>query len=149
MSIGYSRLLVKIQVRSLFNFLSYKTATFMYFRLILFFVLLLNISCAQTQTPSSKPITSITAKELEDVVLLDVRTPEEYSQGHLQNSLNINWFDASFAQQLEVIDKDETIYVYCKVGGRSAKAQQKLQSLGYKNVVNLEGGYDAYKQKNQ
>ncbi|PIB28236.1 rhodanese-like domain-containing protein [Maribacter sp. 4G9] len=119
----------------------------MKYPMILLLSLLLNLSCAQTQTPTSRPITSVSADELKNVVLLDVRTPEEYAQGHLDNSLNINWFDTDFAQQVEGIDKDEIIYVYCKVGGRSAKAQQKLQSLGYKNVVNLEGGYDAYKQK--
>lgn len=118
-------------------------------KLILFFSILLNLSCAQTQTPSSKPMANVTSEELEHVVLLDVRTPEEYAQGHLDNSLNVNWFDAGFAQQVEGIDKDETIYVYCKVGGRSAKAQQKLQSLGYRNVINLEGGYDAWPHKKQ
>ncbi len=118
----------------------------MKYRLILFLAILANLSCAQN--PSSKAITSVTQNELSDVILLDVRTPEEYSQGHLENALNINWFDADFDKQVEKIDKDETIYVYCKVGGRSAKAQQKLLTLGYKNVVNLDGGYDAWRSKN-
>lgn len=119
----------------------------MKYRLILFFTILTSLSCSQNQLPSSKPITSVTEDEMKNVVLLDVRTPEEYAQGHIDNSLNVNWFDSDFAKQVEGIDKDETIYVYCKVGGRSAKAQQKLKSLGYNNVVNLEGGYDAYKQQ--
>jgi phage shock protein E len=121
----------------------------MKYKLILFLCLILNLSCAQTQTPSSKPITSVTIDELKNVVLLDVRTPEEYQQGHLENSLNVNWYDSDFVQQVEGIDKDETIFVYCKLGGRSAKAQEKLKSLGYKNVVNLEGGYDAWSSKKQ
>ncbi|UWX55570.1 rhodanese-like domain-containing protein [Maribacter litopenaei] len=121
----------------------------MKYKLILFLCLILNLSCAQTQTPSSKPITSVTTDELKNVVLLDVRTPEEYQQGHLENSLNVNWYDSDFVQQVEGIDKDDTIYVYCKLGGRSAKAQEKLKSLGYKNVVNLEGGYDAWSSKKQ
>lgn len=118
-------------------------------RIILLFAIVLNISCAQTQTPSSKPITSVSADEFKSIVLLDVRTPEEFDQGHIDNALNINWFDEDFAQQVEAIDKGETIYVYCKVGGRSTKAQQKLLSLGYKNVVNLEGGYDAWSSPKQ
>ncbi len=117
----------------------------MKFKLFLFFSILLTVSCAQT--PSSKPITSVTQEELSEITLLDVRTPEEYSQGHIENAVNVNWFDEGFDKQVEKIDKDKTIYVYCKVGGRSAKAQQKLLSMGYKDVVNLEGGYDAYKQK--
>ena len=117
----------------------------MKFRLLLFFSVLVNFSCAQN--PSSKPIASVTQSDLSKVILLDVRTPEEFSQGHLENALNINWFDEDFDKQVEKIDKDETIYVYCKAGGRSAKAQQKLQAMGYKNVVNLEGGYDAWASK--
>lgn len=99
------------------------------------------MGCAQSK---SKPITEVSQNELNNVILVDVRTPEEYRAGHLDNSLNINWFDADFAKQMEAVDKAETIYVYCKKGGRSAKAAQLLDSLGYKNVVNLEGGYDAY-----
>ena len=76
-----------------------------------------------------------------------MRTPEEYAAGHIDNALNINWYDSDFAKQLESIGKDETIYVYCKKGGRSAKAAQLLDSLGYKKVVDLEGGYDAYSNK--
>ena len=111
-----------------------------------FFVLLLslNFACAQS---SSKPITEVSQNELNSVILVDVRTPEEFNDGHLENAKNINWFDSDFTSQFEGISKNETIYVYCKKGGRSAKAQKVLDSLGYKNVVNLEGGYDAYSKK--
>ena len=47
------------------------------------------------------------------------------------------------------VDKDKTIYVYCKMGGRSAKAQEKLTALGFQHVINLEGGYDAVKTQNK
>lgn len=104
-------------------------------------LLLLNFACAQI---SSKPITEVSQNELSNVILVDVRTPEEYQAGHLENARNINWYDKNFSEQFASISKDETIYVYCKKGGRSAKAQQVLDSLGYKNVVNLEGGYDAH-----
>ena len=107
---------------------------------ILFFLLIVNLSCGQT---NSKHITEFTEGAKYNSVLVDVRTPKEYEAGHLPNALNINWFDANFENQFADIDKNKTIYVYCKVGGRSAKAQEKLLSLGYKNVINLEGGYDA------
>jgi rhodanese-related sulfurtransferase len=116
----------------------------MKFQASLLLVLLLNFACAQI---SSKPITEVSQNELNDVILVDVRTPEEYAEGHMNNALNINWYDEDFAKQFEAIEKDETIYVYCKKGGRSAKAQKKLESLGYTNIVNLEGGYQAYSQK--
>ena len=85
----------------------------------------------------------------DDIQLVDVRTPEEYSEGHLDRAVNINWYEADFTDQFDKIDKNETIYVYCKAGGRSAMAQEKLNAIGFKKVVNLEGGYDAWKAKNQ
>lgn len=107
-------------------------------------LLLLNFSCAQS---SSKPITEVSQNELNSVILVDVRTPEEFDAGHLDGALNINWFDSDFAKQMEAISTKETVYVYCKKGGRSAKAQKLLDSLGYLKVINLEGGYDAYSSK--
>jgi len=107
---------------------------------ILFFLLLVNLGCGQTK---SEHITDFLERNPESILLVDVRTPQEYNAGHLKNAQNINWFDADFEDKFSTIEKDKTIYVYCKVGGRSAKAQEKLLSLGYKNVINLEGGYDA------
>ncbi|MFK5973723.1 MAG: rhodanese-like domain-containing protein [Flavobacteriaceae bacterium] len=116
----------------------------MRFLIAIVVVLFVNQSCTQIKT---KPIADVSQKEFKNVVLVDVRTPEEFAEGHLDNAMNINWFDADFADQFETVDKDKTIYVYCKMGGRSAKAQEKLESLGYKHVVNLEGGYDAWMKK--
>lgn len=77
-------------------------------------------------------------------VLLDVRTPAEYGQGHLPDAVNIDWFAGDFNSQLSAIPKDATIYLYCKKGGRSALASERLMSLGYGRVVDLTGGFDAY-----
>jgi rhodanese-related sulfurtransferase len=107
---------------------------------LVFFVLVVNLGCSQSK---SKPINEFLNDIPADVVLIDVRTPQEFKAGHLKNAQNINWFDTNFVQQFDGIDKEKTIYLYCKVGGRSGQAQEKLLSLGYKNVVNLEGGYDA------
>ncbi len=112
-------------------------------RLSLFAILVLvfSISCKQI---NSKSITEVSQKELKNVILIDVRTPKEFSVGHLNNAININWFKEDFEEYFNEIDKNDTLYVYCKAGGRSKKAQKKLLSMGYKNVVNLDGGYDAY-----
>lgn len=110
------------------------------FQSIVFFLFIVNLGCGQTK---SQHITEFLKENPEEIVLVDVRTPQEYNAGHLENAKNMNWFDADFADKFSAIDKDRTIYVYCKVGGRSAKAQEKLLSMGYNNVINLEGGYDA------
>lgn len=93
---------------------------------------------------STKLITEFSQNDIKKGILVDVRTPEEYADGHLNNALNINWLDDNFSHHFESMSKDRTIYVYCKKGGRSAKAQEKLISLGFTNVINLEGGYDAW-----
>jgi len=105
---------------------------------------LFSMGCAQSK---SKPITEFSQNDTKSGILIDVRTPDEYNAGHIDNALNINWYDENFVQQFDSINKDETIYVYCKKGGRSAKAAHLLNSLGYKKVIDLEGGYDAYSNK--
>jgi len=110
--------------------------------LITLMTALLLVACGQSQ---DMPITEFSASNLEHgAVLVDVRTPEEFGEGHLEGALNIDWFSPDFDAQWGSVDKDKTVYVYCKVGGRSAKAQEKLKAMGYSHVVNLTGGYDAY-----
>ncbi len=101
------------------------------------------MGCAQS---NRKPITELSQNEINSVILIDVRTPQEYAEGHIDNAININWYGEDFVKQLDALNKDQTIYVYCKKGGRSAKAFKILDSLGY-SVVDLEGGYDAYLKK--
>ncbi|MBD0850650.1 rhodanese-like domain-containing protein [Maribacter arenosus] len=103
--------------------------------------LLINLGCSQIK---ERHITEVSKAELDTVVLVDVRTPKEYNAGHLENSLNINWLGDSFKSDIQKIDKDKTIYVYCRSGKRSSDATRYLDSLGYKNVYNLRGGYIAY-----
>jgi len=107
-------------------------------------ILVLQTGCSQ-ENKAKMPITDFKQELLDNAVLVDVRTAEEFNAGHLENAQNIDWFDPNFSDQFKAVDKDKTIYLYCKVGGRSAKAQEKLKSLGFDHVVNLEGGYDAVK----
>ncbi len=104
------------------------------------------LSCAQSKT---KPITEFSQNDINDAILIDVRTPEEYALGHIDNAININFFDQNFVKQIATVDTSKTVYLYCKKGGRSAKAATLLDSLGYKNVIDLAGGYDAWVSKNK
>lgn len=72
--------------------------------------------------------------------ILDVRTPEEYATGHIENSDNVNWLSDSFVLRTDKYDKTKPVFVYCKIGGRSAKAAEKLAELGFKTIYNLDGG---------
>lgn len=109
-------------------------------------VAFLSLTFGHTQI-KSKPITEFSQKDIKDGILIDVRTPKEFGMGHLENALNIDWFDKEFSKRFDTIPKDRKLYLYCKKGGRSAKAQKLLDSLGYRNVINLEGGYDQWKTK--
>lgn len=81
-----------------------------------------------------------------DVVLLDVRTPDEFAQGHIEGAVNINIKDDNFMSQAnELISTDKTVAVYCRSGKRSAKAAGMLAEAGFK-VVNLKGGIMAWQQ---
>lgn len=79
-----------------------------------------------------------------NVQLLDVRTPEEYAEGHIRGAKNINVYDRNFIEvAVESLDKSRPVAVYCRSGRRSAEAAELLAKKGYK-VTNLEGGYLAW-----
>jgi phage shock protein E len=77
--------------------------------------------------------------------ILDVRTPKEYAEGHVNGSVNINYFDKDFKDQVGKLDSTKPVYVYCHSGGRSSKAMNIMKSKGFKTIYNLTGGYAAWK----
>lgn len=76
-----------------------------------------------------------------DVQVVDVRTEGEYVDGHLVNATNIDVLQADFKEKVANLDKDKPVMVYCKIGGRSAKAAGILKEMGFKDVTDLEGGF--------
>lgn len=76
--------------------------------------------------------------------VIDVRTPKEYRAGHIQNAVNLHVYDKDFEQRLDKLDKDKPVYVYCKVGGRSAEAVEIMKAKGFAEIIELEGGMDAW-----
>lgn len=79
--------------------------------------------------------------------IIDVRTPEEYSGGHVEEALLINIHDASFEDKISAVDKEKPCFVYCLSGGRSAKAAQYMREAGFKEVYELEGGILSWRNK--
>lgn len=73
-------------------------------------------------------------------VLLDVRTPEEFALNHIPGANNLNVNATDFEDQIKTLDKNTAVFVYCKSGGRSAEAAKKLGKLGFKKVIDLQGG---------
>lgn len=80
------------------------------------------------------------------VQVLDVRTAGEFKTGHIKNALQADWTKKDeFTERIQFIDKDKPVYIYCLVGGRSAAAADWMRSNGFKNVVELSGGINAWK----
>jgi rhodanese-related sulfurtransferase len=83
----------------------------------------------------------------ETAVILDVRTPVEYEMSHITGSVNVNVQDESFEDMVVALDPDKTYIVHCTknpADGRSDRALETLQSLGFKHLYSLEGGYVAW-----
>lgn len=77
--------------------------------------------------------------EGKDFVLLDVRTPEEYEEGHIEGALNIPLKELAYEVENEIPDVETTIYLYCRSGVRVITAGHILYDLGYENVYNMGG----------
>lgn len=82
-----------------------------------------------------------------DFLILDVRTPEEFATGRLRNAILINFNSDDFRTRVEKLDKSKKILVYCKKGGRSAKAKSIMEAVGFIEVYNMLGGITEWKVK--
>ena len=87
-------------------------------------------------------IEQLKIKISQGAVLLDVRSNQEYREGHLQGAINIPEFEINNRIQREIPKKNQLIIVYCQYGGRSRNAMMTMNKLGYNNVYNLYGGLE-------
>lgn len=110
----------------------------------LVFLALLLSSTLMTAQFKSAPISSWDADQSEQAILVDVRTEEEFDQGHLCDALNVDFKAEDFETKILELPKSSPVYLYCRTGKRSESAATLLQELGFKNITNLEGGYVAY-----
>lgn len=106
-------------------------------------IILLN-SCSNGQAQSSNLSPKDFASKIEgskSAQLIDVRTPEEYANGHLKNAQNIDWRNNAFDKMMTTFDKEKPVFIYCLSGGRSSSAASRLVELGFKEVYNMDGGF--------
>ena len=100
-------------------------------------------SCSLINNESINQINSdelIDFIELNDAILVDVRTEDEYNSGYIENSLNIDYFSNAFSVNADKLDKNTPIILYCRSGNRSSMSANKISKLGFKEIYNLEGG---------
>ena len=97
----------------------------------------------EMKAQSVQNVDAIKFKQLiatEDAILLDVRTPQEYSRGHIQGSTAINIADPEFASRIGLLQKDKTILIYCLSGSRSIAAANYMSQNGFKKIYNMQFG---------
>ena len=125
---------------------------------VLISIILLSVvaSCG-SQNVTETSIQSVgvdAAKELvaqdESVVVLDVRTPEEYEAGHIQGALNINIRNENFSNMVSMLDRNKTYMVHCSANvenGRTDKSLKIMDNLGFKKLLDMSGGIVAWTQR--
>ncbi|MEO6166339.1 MAG: rhodanese-like domain-containing protein [Chitinophagales bacterium] len=114
---------------------------------LLFVLLLISFgACSQTATTYKNADNKMFTDKMkqENSVILDVRTPEEYKEGHLPEAVLISISDPEFASKIDKLDKDKTYLVYCAAGKRSAKASQMMSDKGFEEVYNLDKGFSQW-----
>jgi thioredoxin len=112
--------------------------------LLLVFISFTLLSC---NGQSSKNIQTIAPeafakkiKETPKAQILDVRTPQEFAGGHIDNAINIDFLNDNFEANAQKLDKTKPVFVYCKTNSRSPRAAAMLEALGYKTIYNMQGG---------
>ena len=102
----------------------------------------------------SQAITNVDALKFNELIqsgngiILDVRTPQEYSRGHIANSALINIADRDFVNKISLLQKDKPIYLYCLTGSRSRVAANYMSQMGFTNIYNLQQGILEWQRNN-
>ncbi len=118
--------------------------------LIMLFLISSSVACKSQSKEILRKVDVVTFKEElsnKYIQLIDVRTPEEFKEGHIENAILIDYFSADFNTKIQELDKEKPVYLYCRSGNRSGKAAIILIDLGFKEIVDLEGGYEAWSEQ--
>lgn len=141
--------------------------------LLILFVSLVNVNCNSNQQIKSKQVVDSTkAKEngnsidqsklgivkvitssvfeikSENQTIIDIRTPNEFKQGHIEGAVNINFFDKNFIEQISNYDKNNPLFIYCRSGNRTSSASRILSKSGFMQVYDLQGGVKSWVKSN-
>ncbi|HET7819148.1 MAG TPA: rhodanese-like domain-containing protein [Bacteroidia bacterium] len=121
----------------------------------LFLLTMSIISCGQNSAESaaknklSANEFAIKIQKTENAQYVDVRTPAEYTSGHIKHFINIDYKNEGFEKELDKLDKNKPTFIYCRSGKRSEAANKIMNKLGFKEVYDLQGGILSWQESGQ
>ncbi len=102
---------------------------------------LLLAGCSTSSTATDLSVSEFSAKVTEPgIITLDVRTPGEFSEGHIEGALLVDFQSGNFENEIASLDKNQTYAVYCRSGNRSGQAVKVMSDAGFTKLYNLDGG---------
>ncbi len=99
---------------------------------------------AVIETISAADASALLASAPAGLVVLDVRTPEEFASGHLAGAVGLDFYATTFADDLAALDREVPYLLYCRSGNRSGEAREMMRSLGFAEVHEIAGGINAW-----
>jgi phage shock protein E len=119
--------------------------------LVLSLLFIAFFSCAGPQQTTPVQVQNLSPQELKGhrmsgkTRMVDVRTPEEFAEGHLTGAINSDYRNGDFAEEMKGWDKDKVYYLYCATGNRSGKAAELMKEAGFRHIYNV-GGFQTLKE---
>jgi rhodanese-related sulfurtransferase len=111
--------------------------------------------CRASTVPDSENLKAVTPKEAFELIqrnksnpnftILDVRTPEEFAEGHIEGAINIDYYHPGFQVELNGLDKTKTYLVYCRTGNRSGQAFEFMKEQQFREVFHMDGGITVWR----
>lgn len=102
---------------------------------------LLLAGCSTSSTAMDLSVSEFSTKVTEPgIITLDVRTPGEFSEGHIEGALLVDFQSGNFENEIASLDKNQTYAVYCRSGNRSGQAVKVMSEAGFTKLYNLDGG---------
>ncbi len=117
-------------------------------RFLSLLIIILFIGCNSWKNTKSFNYSELSFSDFEknlkndsNYIIVDVRTPKEYRNGHMKNAINVSYFGTTFTDSVKKLNKTKTIYMYCQTQHRSPLASKKMKKLGFSKIIDLKGGF--------
>ena len=98
--------------------------------------------CCRSLQTGDITLEELKNKAMQGAIILDVRSHQEYREGHIQGAINIPEYEIDNRIEREIPKKNQLVVIYCQYGSRSRNVYMKMKKLGYTNIYNLQGGLD-------